>query len=424
MKPGQNEPHIAQLLAQSPSIRLFLVGGCVRDELLGIPSSDRDWVVVGARPEQMRAAGFKSVGKDFPVFIHPISGEEYALARQERKVGPGYQGFAFDTGKKVTLEQDLMRRDFTINAIAQDPSGTIIDPLNGVEDIRQRKIKHVSNAFTEDPLRVLRAARFAAKFYPLGFSLADSTLDCLKEMAESNELSALTPERVWLETEKALNTQAPWVYFQLLFQINAMPILFPELDNLVKINSSTTSDQNCTPVAAYDLNAIEAATTLSSDPEVRFAALLQNLESPTIAKQGERPIQSLCHRLKVPKHYLTLAERVSKYHLDCDHILESSSDQVFALLKRLDAFRNPTMFDWFLTSSKAIAHSKRTHTPEDKLGDHYPQAKFLRNALQACQSVSAQPFIQKMQWRCFSHHIRCPIRKLNHCWACRVRRFG
>ena len=216
-------------------MNIYLVGGAVRDQLLNRPYKDKDWVVVGATPDELIAQGFKQVGADFPVFLHPKSQEEYALARTERKSGHGYQGFSVDFGKTVTLEEDLIRRDLTINAMAQDENGNIIDPFNGQADIQNKILRHVSDAFSEDPLRVLRVARFAARFHHLGFTVAAETLALIKQISESGELTHLTPERVWVETQRALHEKSPWVYFEILKQCNGLKDTFTELDALFGI---------------------------------------------------------------------------------------------------------------------------------------------------------------------------------------------
>ena len=247
-------------------MQIYQVGGAVRDELLGTEVKDRDWVVVGATPDQMTALGYKVVGRDFPVFIHPLTGEEYALARTERKTGPGYRGFVFDTSKQITLEQDLQRRDITINAIAKDENGNLIDPFNGRKDLEQKVIRHVSDAFVEDPLRVLRVARFAAQF---GFIIVAETWALLREISATNELQTVAPERVWTETEKALRTARPRCYFETLRECGALRVLFPEIDNLFGVPQPERQHPEIDS-GVHTLMVLEQATDLSADTEVRF----------------------------------------------------------------------------------------------------------------------------------------------------------
>jgi len=252
--------------------QIYLVGGAVRDQLLGIPNYDRDWVVVGATPEEMLAQGFVQVGKDFPVFLHPETKEEYALARTERKQGQGYHGFKVFADPSVSLEADLMRRDLTINAMAQDPeTGEIIDPYGGRQDLENRVLRHVSPAFSEDPLRVLRVARFAAKLAPFGFKLADETQALVQQMATSGELEALTPERVWQEVVKVLNTDQPAVFFEALRQVEALKVLFPEIDCLFTVPQSPKHHPEG-DAGTHTMMVLQAAAQLSKSLSIRFAS--------------------------------------------------------------------------------------------------------------------------------------------------------
>ena len=370
-------------------MQIYQVGGAVRDELLGFDVKDRDWVVVGATPEQMTAQGYKAVGRDFPVFIHPETGEEYALARTERKTGPGYTGFAFDTSEEVTLEQDLERRDITINAIARDGNGNLIDPFNGRKDLEEKIIRHVSAAFVEDPLRVLRVARFAAQF---NFAIAGGTQSLLKEISATDELETLAPERVWTETEKALQTAQPRRYFEVLRECAALAKLFPEIDRLFGVPQPERHHPEIDS-GVHTLMVLEQATSLSADAEVRFAALVHDLGKGTTPQQvlpkhhgheerGVALINNLCERLRIPNRYRELAVLVSRYHLDCHRINEMKATTVLRKLEGLDAFRRPERFDRFLLACEADARGRKGKELED-----YPQAGLFRKYLDACLAL-------------------------------------
>ena len=373
-------------------MQIYLVGGAVRDELLGIEVKDRDWVVVGSTPEDMAALGYKAVGKEFPVFIHPDSGEEYALARTERKSGPGYKGFVFNTSGDITLEQDLERRDITINAIARDENGDLIDPFNGRNDLENKVIRHVSDAFVEDPLRVLRVARFAAQF---DFVIAAETLALLTEISATDELEALVPERIWVETEKALQTRTPRRYFDVLRECNALTVLFPEIERLFGVPQPERyhPEIDC---GVHTLMVLDQAATLSADPEVRFAALVHDLGKATTPKEiwpshhghGERGVElidRLCDRLRIPNRYRELATVVSRYHLNCHRIDELSPKVVVGKLEGLDAFRRPERFDKFLLACEADARGRKGKERQD-----YPQAGMFRKYREACLSVDTK----------------------------------
>ena len=373
-------------------MQIYLVGGAVRDELLGIEVKDRDWVVVGSTPEDMAALGYKAVGKEFPVFIHPDSGEEYALARTERKSGPGYKGFVFNTSGDITLEQDLERRDITINAIARDENGDLIDPFNGRNDLENKVIRHVSDAFVEDPLRVLRVARFAAQF---DFVIAAETLALLTEISATDELEALVPERIWVETEKALQTRTPRRYFDVLRECNALSVLFPEIERLFGVPQPERyhPEIDC---GVHTLMVLDQAANLSADPEVRFAALVHDLGKATTPKEiwpshhghGERGVElidRLCDRLRIPNRYRELATVVSRYHLNCHRIDELSPEVVVGKLEGLDAFRRPARFDKFLLACEADARGRKGKERQD-----YPQAGMFRKYREACLSVDTK----------------------------------
>ncbi len=300
-------------------MKTFLVGGAVRDHLLGLAVSERDWVVVGATPKDMDEQGFRQVGREFPVFLHPDTSEEYALARTERKRGHGHRGFEVHSSPDVTLEEDLRRRDLTVNAIAQSADGALIDPYGGQSDLADRLLRHVSDAFTEDPLRVLRVARFAARFNSLGFRIADETLALMTAISQSGELLTLSAERIWSETERALSTESPWIFFDALTQCQAAEALFPEL----------------LPIAPA-IERLQKVSANSEDCTLRFAALLSGLPKPSL--------DSLCERLNAPKRYRELAS------LWCNHqqtLLAASNvpaNERLALLEHCDALRRPERF--------------------------------------------------------------------------------
>ncbi len=309
------------------TMKIYLVGGAVRDQLLGVPVKERDWVVVGATPEDMLAAGFRQVGKDFPVFLHPKTNEEYALARTERKVGRGYTGFEFDVSPQVTLEEDLKRRDLTINAMAQTPEGAIIDPYHGREDLAKKILRHVSSAFIEDPVRILRVARFNARF---DFDVAPETLKLMRTMVEQGEVDALVAERVWKEVERALGESYPENFFAVLIACSAFTVLFPQM-----IFSKT------------ELTALRQAVMFSNNPPIRFAALLHTL--------SEFEIQALSDRYRIPAHYRELAILVSKYLPHYQTAKTLTAEELLELLQSTDAFRRFERFKNFLLACEACS---------------------------------------------------------------------
>ncbi len=372
-------------------MKTFLVGGAVRDKLLGYPFSEKDWVVIGATPETMEAQGFIPVGKDFPVFLHPETREEYALARTERKTGHGYAGFTFYCAKDITLEEDLRRRDLTINAIAEDEQGNIIDPYNGQRDLEQKILRHVSPAFAEDPVRTLRVARFAARYHHLGFRIAEETLALMRSMVASGEVDHLVAERVWKETQRALGEKSPDIFIQVLRDSHALPRVLPELDQLFQ-----EKDNTGTTVGARALLSLQAASLLSLEPLIRFATLLHPLnhvrysqhapssptnESADAGSGGASTIQQACERIAAPRDYRELALVVADCHHYCHRAPELEPAAVLTLLLRTDAFRRPQRFDSFLLCCEAIA---RSNEPNLK---HYAQADYLRDALRACQAI-------------------------------------
>lgn len=333
-------------------LQTYLVGGAVRDRLLGLEPGDRDYVVVGATQHEMEARGFRAVGRDFPVFLHPRTSEEHALARTERKSGRGYRGFVVDADPSVTLEQDLARRDFTINAIAEAPDGTLVDPFGGARDIEARVLRHVGPAFVEDPLRVLRAARFLARFAPLGFTLAPETLALMREMAASGELSALTPERVWQELSRALASPRPSAFLRTLHDCGALAVVLPEVEALYGVPQRAEFHPEVDTGVHVELVCDMAAALAPGDALIGFAALTHDLgKALTPARvlpkhigheqAGVAPLHALCGRLKVPAAHRQLAEMTCREHLNVHRVFELRAKTVHDLLARCDGFRQP-----------------------------------------------------------------------------------
>ena len=333
-------------------MKTYLVGGAVRDKLLGRRHGDRDYVVVGATPETMLAAGFKPVGKDFPVFLHPRTGEEHALARSERKTAPGYRGFVFHTDASVTLEDDLARRDFTINAIAEDDDGALVDPHGGIRDIEQRVLRHVSPAFAEDPVRILRGARFLARFASLGFTVAPETLDLMKSMVASGEVDALVPERVWQELKRALEEPTPSAAVALLRDCGALARLLPEVEALYGVPQRAEYHPEI-DAGIHTLMVVDMAARLApGNARVGFAALVHDLGKALTPKDmlpkhinhehaGLAPVKAVCARYKVPNDYRELAVIACREHLNIHRIDELRPATVHDLLARCDGFRQP-----------------------------------------------------------------------------------
>ncbi|HEU5399437.1 MAG TPA: multifunctional CCA addition/repair protein [Gammaproteobacteria bacterium] len=376
-------------------MKTYLVGGAVRDRLLGLPVKEKDWVVTGATPAELTALGYKPVGKDFPVFLHPESNEEYALARTERKTGRGYHGFEFMSAPGVTLEEDLKRRDLTINAIAEDSDGRLIDPYGGEPDLKARLLRHVSPAFSEDPVRVLRVARFAARFAPLGFAVAPETLALMQGMSDDGEVDHLVPERVWQETLKALASERPSVYFETLRSCGALKRVFPELERLYGVAQPAKWHPEI-DTGVHVMMVLDQAARLTPDPTVRFAALTHDLGKGTTPKDilphhyghEERSVkltEALCARLKTPREFKELALIVARHHGLVHKAEEIRSDTLLKLLESVDAFRRPERFELFLTACEAD-HRGRTgleNTP-------FPQADYLRKAWAAARAVTTE----------------------------------
>ena len=377
---------------------IYLVGGAVRDKLLGIAVKDRDWVVVGAQPQELEQLGFRAVGSDFPVFLHPDTNEEYALARTERKNGHGYGGFVFHTEQSVTLEQDLSRRDLTINAIAESADGQLIDPYGGQQDIAERKLRHISTAFLEDPLRVLRVARFAARFQPLGFTVADETLELMKSITASGELEHLTPERIWQETLRALSENSPRTYIEVLRECGALKVLFPELDRLFGVPQRADFHPEV-DTGIHLLMAMDQATKLSPGPEVRFAVMMHDLGKGITPEhilprhigheEGGVPlVEAFCQRLRVPNRFRKLALVVTRYHLLCHKIETLRPATVLKVLKGLDVFRQPQQLQCFLLACMADARGRTGFETVD-----YPSAQWLQNLADKVTAITSEQFV-------------------------------
>jgi len=370
-------------------MEIYLVGGAVRDKLLGIPVTDRDWVVVGATPEDMSTRGYKLVGTDFPVFLHPETKEEYALARTERKSGRGYKGFTVYAGPDVTLEQDLARRDLTINAMAEDVTGRLIDPFGGVADLKRGILRHVSPAFAEDPLRVLRVARFAARF---GYPVAHETQALMRALVEAGEMETLVAERVWSELERALGEKQPVRFFEVLRECGALQRLLPELDALFGVPQPPERHPEI-DTGVHTLMVLAQAARLSADTRVRFAALLHDLgkgttpaeEWPKHRGHEERSVdlvRAVCRRLRTPNEYRDLAVLVARYHLHCYRAAELRDATLLETLDALDAFRRPERLEAFVLACEADFRGRTGY--EDR---PYPQAAVFRQVFAAAQAV-------------------------------------
>lgn len=375
-------------------MKIYLVGGAVRDGLLHQPVTERDWVVVGATPETLLKLGYQQVGRDFPVFLHPTSREEYALARTERKSGQGYTGFVCNASPDVTLEDDLLRRDLTINAIAQDEDGSLIDPYGGQRDLASKQLRHVSDAFGEDPLRVLRVARFAARYAHLGFTIAPETLALMRQMVDSGELNSLTPERVWKETEKALGSNSPQVYFERLRDCGALQVLFPEIDNLFGVPAPAQWHPEI-DTGIHVMMTLAIAAQLSPEIDVRFASLCHDvgkgLTPPSLwprhhghGPAGIKLIEAMCQRLRIPNHIRDLAKLVAEYHdlLHTAPILQPKT--LLKLFDSIDVWRKPHRLDQLILTSEADARGRTgfEHKP-------YPQSDYLREAFKVASSVTS-----------------------------------
>jgi tRNA nucleotidyltransferase (CCA-adding enzyme) len=373
-------------------MQVYLVGGAVRDELLGLPVKERDWVVVGGAREELLRLKYREVGRDFPVFLHPDTHEEYALARRERKVAPGYRGFSVEFGPEVTLEEDLARRDLTINAMARSSDGTVVDPYGGKRDIESRTLRHVSEAFVEDPVRVLRVARFAARFAPLGFRVDPATLSMMREMVARQEVDALVPERVWQETEKALRESAPSAFFRVLRECGALERIFPEIDALFGVPQPARWHPEI-DTGVHTLMVLDQAVHLSDDARVRFAALVHDLGKGTTPRSewpGHRGheersvalIEALATRLRIPGEYRELAVIVARHHGIAHRAFELKPKTILEFLEHADALRRPDRFSQALLACEADSRG-RTGLENNP----YPQRDYLLAARTAAAAV-------------------------------------
>lgn len=381
-------------------MKTYLVGGAVRDELLGYPFSEKDWVVVGASPQTMADQGFRPVGKDFPVFLHPKTGDEYALARTERKSGTGYKGFTFHTGEDVSLEDDLIRRDLTINAMAKSEAGDIIDPYGGRQDLEKRMLRHVSPAFVEDPLRVLRVARFAARYHHLGFRIAAETIGLMRQLAISGELEVLTPERVWVEIQRALGERSPRIFFETLRNCGALKVILPEVDRLYGIPQRADYHPEI-DTGLHTMMAVEQAAKLSHDPKIRFCALVHDLGKGTTSadilprhigheERGIPLVHDLCDRLRVPNDYRELAIPVTRLHLLCHKAFELRPVTILKIFRAADAFRKPERFEPFLLAVEADARGRKGF--EDS---PYVQGAWLRELHRELLSITTRDILDQ-----------------------------
>ena len=376
-------------------MQTYLVGGAVRDKLLGLETKDRDWVVVGAAPQEMLDLGYQQVGQDFPVFLDPESHDEYALARTERKTGPGYKGFAINSSPEVTLEEDLLRRDLTINAIAMDETGRLIDPFGGQFDIEDRVLRHVSGAFVEDPLRVLRVARFAARFAHLGFRVANETRDLMRSICYSGELDHLVPERIWKELELALTSQTPSVFIEVLRECDALAAILPEVNNLFGVPQPEKYHPEI-DTGLHILLCLEQARKLSDDSVVLYATLVHDV-GKGLTDPGQWPshighesaglglLNQIESRLRVPKEHAQLSRLVCEHHTKLHRVKELKPATVLKLLESLDAFRRPERLNKFLLACEADARGRTGLEARD-----YPQNAYLKTLLLSASAIDSR----------------------------------
>ena len=380
-------------------MEVYLVGGAVRDELLGIPVAERDWCVVGSTPDEMKSLGYRPVGKDFPVFLHPDTGEEYALARTERKTAAGYHGFTFHTATDVTIEDDLKRRDLTINAMAKAENGDLIDPFGGQRDVEQKVLRHVSDAFVEDPVRILRIARFAARLAPAGFTVADETRDLMRDIVTSGEADALDADRVWKETSRALGEKNPRIFFECLRDCRALAVLFPEIDALFGVPQPEKwhPEIDC---GLHTMMVVEQAARLTDDPTVRFAALVHDLGKATTRasdlpshpgheKRSLKILDGFTDRFPVPRAWQDLGRLAAEFHTHCHRAFELKPQTIAKVLDKTDAYRRPERFEQFLLACEADSRGRSGF--EDR---EYPQADYFRGALAAANEVDIADITQ------------------------------
>ena len=380
-------------------MQVYLVGGAVRDQLLNYPVKDKDYVVTGATIEQMLELGYQQVGQSFPVFLHPTNKQEYALARTEKKQGSGYTGFTCEFTPDITLEEDLLRRDLTINAMAMDDDGKIYDPFNGQEDLKNKLLRHVSEAFIEDPLRVLRVARFAARYHHLGFKVAPETLSLMTKIVEAGEVNALVAERVWQETESALKEQNPQVFFEVLRECGALKVIMPELDVLWGVPNPPKWHPEI-DTGIHTMLVVKQAQMLSNDLAVRFASLCHDfgkgLTNPENyphhrghEKMGLKPIKAFCQRLRVPNEPRDLALLLSEFHTHTHRAFELRPDTLVKLFNKLDAWRKPQRFEQFLICCTADMRGRTGFETAE-----YKQTNFLRNMFKVANSINIQDIVK------------------------------
>lgn len=379
-------------------MQIYLVGGAVRDKLLNLPIKDKDWVITGTTPEAMIQLGYTPVGKDFPVFLHPDSHEEYALARTERKTSKGYHGFAFNASPEVSLEQDLLRRDLTINAIAEDSNGQLYDYYSGQKDIKNRLLRHVSHAFSEDPVRILRVARFAARYANLGFSIAQETMSLMKKMVKAGEVDTLVAERVWQETGRALSEKNPEVYFQTLRKCGALKVLFPDIDRLFGVPQPAKWHPEI-DTGIHTMMVLQQACKLSKDPEVRFAALTHDLGKGTTPQKilpshyGHEDrsydlLIPLCQQYRVPKRFADLAKLMAKYHTHIHKAYEIKPKTMLKVLDACDIYRKPERFSQMLLACKADSRGRTGYEKRE-----YLQLDYYEQAAKVCRAVEVKDIL-------------------------------
>lgn len=379
-------------------MQIYKVGGAVRDRLLGRPVTETDWVVVGSSAEALGALGFRPVGADFPVFLHPETGEEYALARTERKSGRGYGGFTFHASPEVTLEEDLIRRDLTVNAMAEDAEGRVIDPCGGQRDLEARLLRHVSPAFAEDPLRVLRVARFAARYAPLGFRVAPETLALMAEIAASGELADLTAERVWKEVERALMEPCPEVFIRVLHDCGALAALLPEVEALFGVPQTAVHHPEI-DTGEHVLLVLQQCALHQQPLAVRWACLLHDLGKGLTdprhwprhiahESRGLRLIEAVNARCKAPRDCAELALLVGEYHTHSHRALELRGATLAGLFQQFDLYRRPERFEQFVAACEMDARGRLGLETRP-----YPQADYLRAAAAVARGVAVQPLL-------------------------------
>ena len=377
-------------------MKIYRVGGCVRDRLLGLPVNDIDWVVTGATADEMQALGYKSIGKDFPVFLHPETRQEYALARSERKTAPGYRGFEINADPSTTIEQDLLRRDLTINAIAEDEHGNLVDPYGGQGDIDNRLLRHVSEAFVEDPVRVLRVARFAARLHRMGFTLAPDTRELIRQMGDSGELDALVAERVWQELSRALDEADPAVFFETLRECGVLGHLFPEIEALYGVPQTARYHPEV-DTGVHLMMALQKSAELGFDNETRFAVLMHDLgkaTTPTATlpshhgheKRGKKLVRAFCSKWKVPKSYTELALITTAFHTHVHRALELKPSTLLKLFTQADSLRKPQRFQKMLDACLADVRGRKNF--EDS---PYPEAEFLARLSARVRDMDLSP---------------------------------